>query len=171
MKISFDEYKPYCVDMSALIKLDSEFPKSNETFEAIWTEIESLIAQGQFFTSDYVEQEANEYVGDHTFIKDWIKKHKKKLVIPTDAEILIAAGKVINENLASGFLNRKKWEEGKNEADPYLIAIGMTKGHVIITGENKVKPNKIPQVAKKYGVQSIDIYDFFKERGLKMVKT
>jgi Domain of unknown function (DUF4411) len=43
-------------------------------------------------------------------------------------------------------------------------------GCTIVTTESKDKPNRIPQVADKYGVKSIDLYEFFDERGLAMKK-
>ena len=58
--------------------------------------------------------------------------------------------------------------EGQEEADPYLIAYCKVNSFVLITNENKNKPNKIPGVSMKHNVRCIDIYDFFVERELKM---
>jgi len=66
------------------------------------------------------------------------------------------------------FFNAKKLAEGQEEADPYLIAYCKVNSFVLITNENKNKPNKIPGVSAKHGVRCIDIYDFFVERELKM---
>lgn len=169
MKLSFD--RSYCIDVDALIRLDVYFPKSNPTFQAVWQEVEELIEAGSFYTSEIVEKEVNEYAGKHTFIQNWMKQHKKKQIIPNNPEIIQVVGKVVNENLNTGFLDQKKWDAGIDEADPYLIAIGKVFGHIIITGESKEKPTGIPQVAAKYDVEAINIHDFFKERGLKMQKT
>ena len=172
MEIPFAENQSCCIDISSLIKLDTEFSRQHQTFKALWDEMDSMIMQGTLYSCEFIEEEAERYMGKHTFIKDWICKHKSRFIIPndSDARIIIAASKVINENLATGFLNRKKWESGINEADPYLIALGMVKGCKIISNESKEKPNRIPQVAFKYGVTCIDVYKFFKERGLEMVK-
>lgn len=160
----------YCIDMGILIKLDAEFPKNKKPFEAIWEEIELMIENGELCSCEFLEEEANRYTGEHSLIKEWIKKHKEKLLIPNDAAILIAAGQVINENMNTGFLKRKNWEAGQNESDPYLIALGMIRGCKIITTESKDRSNRIPQVAARYGVKAIDLYEFFDERGLKMIK-
>lgn len=58
--------------------------------------------------------------------------------------------------------------EGKDEADPYLIAYCKVHNCILITNENKNKPNKIPKIAEKFGVDCIDIYDFLLHRGLRM---
>src|SRR4030042_2821120 len=128
MKLSLG--RKYCIDTSSLIDLDIIYPKERETYKAIWDEIEELINDGLFSTSDFVEKEINEYQGKKTFIIEWIREHKQKLIIPTDSEIIIAASKIINENFKIGFLDPKKILKGKDEADPYLIAIGIVQGHV-----------------------------------------
>ena len=170
MRIQFPDTKIYCIDMGVLIKLDSEFSYSKKAFKAIWDDLEVMIKQGELVSCEFLEEEVNRYLGQHTFIKEWVAKHKSKLLVPNNTEILVAAAQVINENLNTGFLKKKKWESGQNEADPYLIALGMVMGCTIVTTESKDKPNKIPQVAIKYGVRPIDLYEFFDERGLEMKK-
>ena len=76
--------------------------------------------------------------------------------------------KIINEEYKSGFFDSKKQAEGKEEADPYLIGYCIVNNCVLITNENKNKPNKIPKVAGKNGVKCIDVITFLVERGLKM---
>ncbi|NLA49421.1 MAG: DUF4411 family protein, partial [Bacteroidales bacterium] len=68
----------------------------------------------------------------------------------------------------TGFLTPNKQAEGKEEADPYLIGYCKVHNYVLITDENKLKPNRIPAVAHKNGVKCIDIYEFLQERGLRM---
>ena len=70
----------------------------------------------------------------------------------------------------TGFLNKNKLANGKDEADPYLIAYCKKNNFVLITSESKYKPNKIPAVANKNGVYNINISEFFEARGLKMVR-
>ena len=161
----------YCIDMGVLIKLDFEFSKKRKAFKAVWEELEAMIQNGELCSCEFLEEEASRYAGEHTFIREWIKEHKEKLLIPNDLQIIMAAGRVINENLNTGFLKRKNWESGQNESDPYLIALGMVRGCIIITTESKDHPNKIPQVAAKYGVKAIDLYEFFDEKGLKMIRS
>ena len=158
----------YLIDTSGLIMLESTFKYENPVFTAIWEEIEELIQQGCFKTIDFVEEEINSYEGKEDFLIKWIKKWQKLLVVQTDASSISAAIPIINEEYQSGFFNARKQAEGKEEADPYIIGYCKIHNCVIITAESKVKPNKIPAVAKKNGLKCIDIYDFLIERELRM---
>jgi hypothetical protein len=158
----------YLIDTSALIKLEATFKYDNPVFKAIWEEIEELIKIGCFKTIDFVEDEINNYEGKEDFLKKWVKKWKKLFVVETDVESMNLAIPIINQEYNSGFFDAKKQAEGKEEADPYLIAYSKTHNCVLITNESKTKPNKIPGVSLKNGVRCIDINDFLIERELKM---
>jgi hypothetical protein len=169
MKLDFNQNETiYVVDTSGLIKLEATFKPENPVFIAIWEEIEDLINQGLFRTIDFVEDEINNYEGKEEFLKIWVKKWKKKFVIKTDAATLNAAIPIINQEYKTGFFDSKKQAEGKEEADPYLIAYCKINSYVLITNEKKQAHNKIPAVSKKHNVKCIDIYDFMLERGLRM---
>lgn len=169
MKLDFNEGTAvYVIDTSGLIILESTFKYDNPVFTAIWEEIEELIRQDRFKTIDFVEEEINSYEGKQDFLKNWVKKWKKLLVVDTDAASINAAIPIINDEYKSGFFDAKKQAEGKEEADPYLIAYCKTHNYVLITNESKVKPNKIPGVSAKNDVRCIDINDFLVERELKM---
>ncbi|QQS51728.1 MAG: DUF4411 family protein [Bacteroidota bacterium] len=169
MQLNFNQGNTiYVIDTSALIMLESTFKYDNPVFTAIWEEIEELIRQECFQTIDFVEDEINNYEGKEDFLKKWIKKWKKLLVVATDEASINAAIPIINEEYKTGFFDAKKQAEGKEEADPYLIAYCKTHNCVLITNESKLKPNKIPGVAAKNGVRCIDINDFLIERELKM---
>lgn len=158
----------YVIDTSALLRLEFTFKKNNPVFAAIWEEIEELIAYHRLVTLDFVEEEVNRYRGKEVFLKKWMKKWRRRLVVETDAASFNAARQIINEEYYSGFLKPNKQAEGKEEADPFLIAYCKVHHCVLITDENKEKPNRIPAVAEKNGVECIDVYDFFKIRGLRM---
>ena len=158
----------YVIDTSDLIMLESTFKRENPVFTAIWEEIEDLISLGNFKTLDFVEEEINNYQGKQDFLKTWMKKWKKYFVEITDTSTINAAIPIINEEYNSGFFDAKKQADGKEEADPYLIAYCKVHQCVLITNESKIKPNRIPAVSKKNGVTCIDVNDFLIERGLRM---
>jgi len=169
MQLAFNQDETiYVIDTSGLIMLESTFRYDNPVFTAIWEEIEDLIREDCFRTIDFVEDEVNSYEGKQDFLKTWMKKWKKLLVVPTDAATINAAIPIANEEYNSGFFDSKKQAAGKEEADPYLIAYCKIYNCVLITNESKTKPNKIPGVSAKNGVKCIDINDFLIERGLKM---
>ena len=51
----------------------------------------------------------------------------------------------------------------KSSGDAFLIATAMKYGLVVISEENKDKPNKIPKVCEQMGVKCIDILGLCKE--------
>lgn len=158
----------YVIDTSGLINLDFTFNRDIPVFTAIWEEIEDLIGQGCFKTIDFVEQEINDYEGQQAFLKKWVKKWKKHLVVETDTASFNAAKLIINAEYNTGFLNARKQAEGKEEADPYLIGYCKVHNCTLIASESKAKSNKIPAVSARNGVRCIDINDFLIERGLRM---
>ena len=169
MQLDFNQGNTvYVIDTSSLLMLEYTFKYDNPVFVAIWEEIEELIIQGSFRTIDFVEDEINSYEGKQEFLKNWVKKWKKHFVYETDPASINAAIPIINAEYKSGFFDAKKLAAGKEEADPYLIAYCKVNSYVLITNENKNKPNKIPGVSQKNGVRCIDIFDFLSERGLRM---
>jgi len=163
----------YVIDTSALINLQDKFDYKNQVFKAIWDEIEELIITNNFLTIDFVEKEiVEDYLGKKDFLIKWMKrfKRRRKFVKKSNAAIINEAIPIINSEFNSGFLKKAKLEKGKDEADPYLIAFCKFYGYTLISDENKFVSNKIPEVAKKNGVRCISLYEFFEERGLKMVR-
>ena len=169
MELDFHQNETiYVVDTSGLIMLESTFKPDNPVFSAIWEEIEELINRGLFRTIDFVEDEINNYEGKQEFLKIWVKKRKKHLVVQTDAESINAAIPIINEEYSTGFFNARKQADGNEEADPYLIGYCKVHQCVLITNEKKGAHNRIPAVSEKNQVRCINFYDFLLERGLRM---
>lgn len=162
----------YVIDSSALINLKDKFEYTNPVFKAIWDEIEDLIKSDHFQIINFVEDEITSYVVKDDFLKKWIIrwKRKRRLVKKVNEEVINTAIPIINAEYNSGFLDKKKLADGKDEADPYLIAYCKVNGFTLVSDERKYVSNKIPEVAKKNGVRCINLYDFFEECGLKMVR-
>ena len=163
----------YVIDTSALINLQEKFDYNNPVFKAIWEEIEELILIVNLLTIDFVEKEIiDDYLGKKDFLIKWMKrfKRKRKFVKKSDEAVINAAIPIINSEFNTGFFKKEKIEKGKDEADPYLIAFCKLNGYTLVSDEKKFVSNKIPEVAKKNGVRCINLYDFFEERGLKMVR-
>lgn len=159
----------YCVDTDALITLMTFYPSNNPTFSAIWNEIEALIKEKRMFSVKYVHDEIKKYQGKNAALKTWVaKQNRKHFFIPLDESIVALAQDIIVKFPL--LLKKEKLQTGENEADPYLIALAQLKGSKIVTQENKENPNRIPAVASHYKVKTINIFEFFEERGLKFVK-
>ncbi len=160
----------YVVDTDVLIILMKHYPPDKPTFNAIWDEIENLIKQGNMFTTDVVYKEIGRYEGKGARLKNWAKsqKSKRRFFIGIDAETWQLAKKIRDKFPA--LIKQKNIETGEEEADPFLIALAKAKGATIITNERKDLFDRIPAIAKHYGIKSIDLFEFFAERGLKFVK-
>jgi hypothetical protein len=49
--------------------------------------------------------------------------------------------------------------KGSSSGDAFLIATALKYKLIIITEENKEKQNKIPQICKDYGIQTVSLTD------------
>lgn len=163
----------YVIDTSSLINLQEKFDYNNPVFKAIWEEIEELIVTDNLLTIDFVEKEIiDDYLGKKDFLIKWMKrfKRRRKFVKKSDEAVINEAIPIINSEFNTGFFKKVKIEKGKDEADPFLIAFCKLNGYTLISDEKKFVSNKIPEVSKKNGVRCINLYEFFEERGLKMVR-
>ncbi|MBV6439798.1 MAG: DUF4411 family protein [Haliscomenobacteraceae bacterium CHB4] len=167
MKLAIE--KTYCLDTSFLIHLDAYYPRKSSIFLPVWEDLESLVRSGLLKTMELMEKEVQSYVGTHGFLKSWVESFSTQLIEPMTAEIFNGAQRVIREH--PEVLDPKKQLAGKDEADPFLIALAMVNGAFLLTQESKTNPNKIPTVAAYYNVQTMSIIDFLGERGFKLVKS
>ena len=68
--------------------------------------------------------------------------------------------------------NLNYWNNNMNRpapwADPYLIAMAICEKGIIITQEHKTKANRIPPIAKEFGIESLNLLEFFQELKIKL---
>jgi hypothetical protein len=115
-------------------------------FSAVWEEIEDLIRKGRFITIDFVEEEINNYEGKEEFVKKWVLKWKKQLVVPTDEECLNAAIPIINDEYSTEFFDAKKQAEGKRiKNEEKEVRIRNTTTHNTLSRRNLAKMAKFFQ--------------------------
>jgi predicted nucleic acid-binding protein len=166
MKLPFGN--KYVVDTDVLITLMKHYPPNKPAFKAIWDEIENLIKQKNIFSTSVVYDEIMKYEGKDDRLRKWAKAHKKRFFIPTNSEIFQLAKDITK--VFPDLSDKKKLQTGEPDADPFIIALAQSEGAAIVTQEKKDNPNKIPTVADHYNIKSIDIFEFFAERGLKFIK-
>jgi len=164
MKIPFKNR--FVVDTNVLITLINYYPQNNPTFKAIWDEIKELIKQKNIFSTIVVYEEIMEYLGKDDRLKKWAQAHKKQFFIPTNPEIFQLAKDIIKA--FPDLPDKKKLQTGEPDADPFIIALAKSEGAAIITQEKD--ESKIPTVAKYYNIKCINLFEFFKEQGLKFIK-
>ncbi len=158
----------YSVDTSALIRLTNFYPREQKMFKVIWDDIEQLINEGKFFATKYVHEDIKRYQGKDERLRRWAQKHQKKLFVPVDAEVFAVAQDVIAK--APHWKERIEHGETRTESDPFVIALAIVRGSRIITEENKEKLTRIPQIAARFHVNPINLFDFFTERKFEIVK-
>lgn len=165
-----DDAPGYTIDTAGLIALDANYRMPGVT-DALWSDIDKLVEEGRFTVIDMVYEEVLRFQGQEgTWLKHWLRRNKGQCYRELDQESMILAQQVIRENMNTGFLSAKKMVAGQDEADPFLIGHAAVHQQAIITMESSAKPNKIPQVAKRYAARAIGILDFLKERGFRLIQ-
>jgi len=151
----------YCIDANSLINLGLRYPKSMKIFLPIWEKIEEMIENNDLISHIEVRREI-EIRNDKT--ARWCKQNKK-MFKNVDEEQLNHFEKV-REKYDPEYWNKEINRLGA-WADPWLIALSISYKAIIVTDENKTKPNRIPVIAQQFGIRSLNLLEFFKEIGIK----
>lgn len=150
----------YIIDTSSLIELKDHYPRN--IFPGVWNKIEDLYRNKRLISPQKVKEEINRVDDD---LKKWVNIKKKMFVKPDEIQIQKLI-EIIKEN--PNFVDPTKTED---EADPFLIALARKEkesgklpfdDYIIITQESKTKPNRIPTIAIKYGINSMNLLELFK---------
>ena len=153
----------YIIDMSSLKELHDRYPKN--LFPTIWQHITSLIQDEQLFSHIEVMREIRNTIYSKDKLLLWSNKNKKIFSGMDDCQI----GKM---PLIKSKFNLDYWNNNMNRpapwADPYLIAMAMCEKGIIITQEHKTKANRIPPIAKEFGIDSFNLLEFFQELKIKL---
>ncbi|XOB63844.1 DUF4411 family protein (plasmid) [Campylobacterota bacterium DY0563] len=153
----------FVIDTSALIDMKRWYPR--EAFPELWEKIERMVNDGEIIAPQEVLYEIER--GDDE-LKEWCKENAK-MFVDVDYQMIEVFNKVRDK------YDKKEWEKHSEEeywADPWVISLAVSteiikdvgKEHpVIVTSENQVKPNKIPTIAREFGIESINVPQFMKE--------
>lgn len=151
----------YSFDSGAIIngRRDIFIP---DTFAAVWTRIEGMIATAQVRAVDEVKREVVKKDDDAA---RWAKA-QRGLFVPLVADIQVATKQVLAAHprlLGIGGGPR-------NGADPFVIALALARGGTVVTQEtprNITKP-RIPDVCDAMGVRWLTLPQFVAEQGWKL---
>lgn len=167
----------FLIDSNTFITAARQF-YSYDIIPTFWEKFDQEIINGNIVLLDLVLDELNE---GEDLLKNWIHerrekfvgcKHKDKKVIEMYAKVM----QFINE---CGFYNDKGlacWAEEKI-ADPWIIAAAKAYDYTIVTfevpasglGENqKIGKVKIPDVAKYFKIEVINLYEMMRRLELKI---
>ena len=151
----------YCIDTSALIDLWRRFYPP-DVFPSLWQKIEKLISQGWLIAPREVLKELEQK--DDELLK-WAKE-RKKIFRKLDYDQINKMRDILRR-----FPNLVDENKTIPEADPFVIALALSKGWTVITSErpanlqaNPTARPKIPDVCTHYGMKCINLIEFFREQ-------
>jgi len=153
----------YTIDACSIndfLQLDRAYDK--EVFESPWKYIDQCCDSGEIISHQEIYEEI--LLGGVPEVIKWAKikvDFFKDYNLPYEAEFITKIG-----SRFPNFLYQKK--DMAVHADPWLVAQAHINGLTIITSEKNNNQSQIPFVASQFGVKSVDIVAFFKERGIKI---
>ncbi|HII66811.1 MAG TPA: DUF4411 family protein [Thermococcaceae archaeon] len=161
----------YVIDTNAIVDLFRRYPPDIRVFKPIWDKIEKMIVNSIIISHYEVYREIE--VGDDMAV-EWCKNHKKMFIDPDNHQIKIFKS-------VRGAYEKDQWNKKITQpgpwADPWIVTLAIqlrerskilgVQGNVkIITQENKNKRNNIPKIAESFGIESLNLIEFFREIGL-----
>ncbi len=160
----------YCFDTSAFIQL--HIANKVIPIPDLWSELSDFFALGKIISHEFVFEEINPKTAKPDFIAKWIE-NKQKYFFPISDKQIELVSKILGK-----FPDLIDPEKEKNEADPWLIALALEKmddlhlfkeeTKVIVVSQEKISSSKkIPAACKEFGVQHMNLEEFFKDNNWK----
>lgn len=129
------------------------------TFPGVWENIETAISMGQVRAIDLVRDELS--VMDDE-VQRWARS-QSGLFVELEQDIQCAARAVLQEHRKLIGVG-----SGRSGADPFVVALAMARGGVVVTEEipsrSLIKP-RIPDVCDAMGVRSVNLVGYVQEQG------
>jgi Domain of unknown function (DUF4411) len=136
--MSADRGDVYSLDTSGLIDgLERNYPPT--AFPGLWQRVDDLIAEGRLLLSEEVVVEATK---KDLAAKTWCDaRDKSQFMVPTDAMIASLVKGILTDypKLVKALANR-------NRADAFVIAVAMSKGAIVVTGEGPDGTDNRPKI-------------------------
>jgi Domain of unknown function (DUF4411) len=129
------------------------------TFPTLWANIEAMIDSGDIRSVDLVRDELSVREDE---VHEWAKA-QVGLFVPLTRDVQLAVREILAEHqkiLGVG--------SGRSGADPFVIALALVHGGVVVTEETpsrKLSKPKIPDVCDGMGVRRLNLLGFVQEQG------
>ena len=147
----------YVIDTCALIDLwRRRYPR--DIFPTLWQKLEELIGAGELVAPQEVRAELQR---QHDELCVWARK-QKQCFTELDAEQIVCVRKILL--IFPSLIDTKKTIP---DADPFVVALAMSKGWKVISSENPGGTSlrkRIPDVCDHYKIKCLSLLDFFRER-------
>lgn len=146
----------YVIDTGALIDLwRRRYPR--DVFRTLWNKIEEMTRTGELIAPQEV---FNELQRQHDELFAWARG--QKIFLDVDGEQLKYVTDIML--LFPSLVDRHSTNPN---ADPFVIALAMTKGRTVISSENPSRGSqrkRIPDVCAHYRIRCLYLLDFFREK-------
>lgn len=146
----------YIIDTSSILSQKPGEPYNRYVDASRWAKIESYMRENIIVTCSEVKEEIKD-----KDIQKWLSYHQCT-IIEIDNIIQKNVKKIVTENPKMIEFTGKG---GTSSGDAFLTATAMKYGLIVITEENRDSPKKIPQICKKYGVNSVNIIQLCEMEG------
>lgn len=145
----FEPPYKYIIDSSSILaqKPNDSFPR--QVHRSMWRMIERYIEEKLIVTCSEIEEE----VQKDDVVGNWLGTTQCD-ILPIDDSVQRNVRRIVTEHPKMISFSGGK---GSSSGDAFLIATAMKYRLIIITQENKDKPNKIPQICKEYGIQTVNL--------------
>ncbi|VVH61084.1 hypothetical protein BSPWISOX_2745 [uncultured Gammaproteobacteria bacterium] len=149
----------YVFDSNTLIKIFNHYYRAQ--FPSFWQKFDNYIANGKIISVRAVKTELKD---GKDLLADFVMANNI-FDMPTDDEAGFIK-EIFEVEHFQGLINKKARLQGKEVADPYLIARAKVLDICVVT-EEKFKPNaaKIPNVCQKFNVRCINLEQFMQDEG------
>lgn len=150
----------YIIDSCAIISqnLRSMYPRS--VHKGLWEGIDSLVKTHELVICKQIESEILAGKRDDE-AKEWVK-NSDLVVLEEDEFVQRHVAEVVN---STPRLLRFGAARGTSSGDAFIIATAIEYGLIIVSQERKASPYKIPQVASKFGIETLDINELAEREG------
>lgn len=144
----------YVFDSNTLIKIFNNYYR--EQFPSFWQKFTEYIADRKIISVRAVK---TELVGRGDVLADFVK-NTNIFITPSDDETAFMAT-IFQVKHFQSLISKKSMLQGREVADPYLIARAKIQNACVVT-EEKLKPNaaKIPNVCQKFNIPCINFEQF-----------
>ncbi len=152
----------YVFDTSSWIEGGQHYPHA--TFARVWTQLQGLIRNNRIIAPMEVFNEITPKKGQD--VHRWCGANRR-MFVHNSRPLLSMVGQILSQHPSLIQPNR-----GNAQADPFVIALARLSTNNltgldvnIVTEENRSKIDRIPFVARSYGVNCIRLVDLFQQEG------
>lgn len=148
----------YIIDTCSILNQKSGERYKRSLYKTGWEYIDNCIIQGKIVTCSEIAGEIKDKE-----LQKWLYS-KQCTILGIDNEIQENVKMIVTEN--PKMIEFTKSGNSSSSGDAFLIATAISYNLSVITEENKDKQFKIPQICRRYGVQTYSLVDFWEKEGL-----